>query len=315
MPLAVRIHEGLVWSNRDQRTLLDKMVALLDIVALPQPFYLVADAYYASRKIINGLLARGNHLVTRAKSNAVAYTVHRPHGAKTRGRPRLYGDKVKLASLFGDARTLLCAPSPVYGEDDVTVQYRVCDLLWRPVGRVVRFVLVVHPTRGRCILMSTDTSLEAIEVLRLYGLRFKIELAFKQAVQVLGSFAYHFWMKDMKPLCRRNGNQYLHRQSERYRHGIKRKINAYHLFIHTGVVAQALLQYLAVTFAPIVWASFGSWLRTVRPGIPPSELVVSLALRHSFPEFLLNCAADHNIAKFIAERQDHDRMAAFRMVS
>ena len=32
VPLAMRIHEGLVWSNRDQRTLLDKMLALLDIV-------------------------------------------------------------------------------------------------------------------------------------------------------------------------------------------------------------------------------------------------------------------------------------------
>jgi hypothetical protein len=27
--LAVRIHEGLVWSNRDKRTLLDKMLGLL----------------------------------------------------------------------------------------------------------------------------------------------------------------------------------------------------------------------------------------------------------------------------------------------
>jgi hypothetical protein len=30
--------------------------------------------------------------------------------------------------------------------------------------------------------MSTDTSLCAIEIIRIYGLRFKIEFAFKQAV-------------------------------------------------------------------------------------------------------------------------------------
>jgi hypothetical protein len=29
VPLAARIHEGLVWSNRDRRTLLDKMLGLL----------------------------------------------------------------------------------------------------------------------------------------------------------------------------------------------------------------------------------------------------------------------------------------------
>lgn len=51
VPLAVRIHEGLVWSNRDRRTLLDKMIALLGIVSVKEPFYFVADAYYAARKI------------------------------------------------------------------------------------------------------------------------------------------------------------------------------------------------------------------------------------------------------------------------
>ena len=48
VPLAIRIHEGVVWSNRDRRTLLDKMLALLGIVAIAQPCYFVADAYYAA---------------------------------------------------------------------------------------------------------------------------------------------------------------------------------------------------------------------------------------------------------------------------
>jgi len=55
-----------------------------------------------------------------------------------------------------------------------------------------------------------------------------------------------FWMKEMKPLHRRNDNQYLHRESSGYRNAIKRKINAYHVFIHAGVVSQGLLQYLSV---------------------------------------------------------------------
>jgi hypothetical protein len=37
VPLAPRIHEGLVWSNRDRRTLLDKMLGLLDILAITVP--------------------------------------------------------------------------------------------------------------------------------------------------------------------------------------------------------------------------------------------------------------------------------------
>ena len=86
VPLAIRIHEGLVWSNRDRRTLLDKMLALLGIVAIAEPFYFVADAYYAAHKIVAGLLQQDNHLVTRMKSNAVADTPHHQRGPRKRGR-------------------------------------------------------------------------------------------------------------------------------------------------------------------------------------------------------------------------------------
>jgi hypothetical protein len=315
VPLAVRIHEGLVWSNRDKRTLLDKMLGLLDILAIKAPFYFVADAYYAAGKMVSGLLDQGNHLVTRVKSNAVAYAPAPPKKGKTRGRPKLYGKKIKLKSLLADSKSMQQVASPVYAERNVTLRYRVCDLLWRPAGRLVRFVAVIHPTRGACILMCTDTSLSAVDIIRLYGLRFKIEHSFKQATRQIGSFAYHFWMKDMIPLRYRNGNQYLHRKSADYRSRVKRKMRAYHAFIQAGVVAQGLLQYLAVAAPKLVWDSFGSWLRTIRPGIPPSELVVAEALRQTLPDFLLTPSKSNSLSKFIAERQDAQNMRIFRLAS
>jgi hypothetical protein len=71
-----------------------------------------------------------------------------------------------------------------------------------------------------------------------------------------------------------------------------------------------LLQYLAVAFPQRVWDAFGSWLRTIRPVIPPSELVVANALRHSMPEFLLNSAPSNVFTKFVIERQDTDKTQA-----
>src|ERR1700733_12738039 len=107
-----------------------------------------------------------------------------------------------------------------------------------------RFVAVIHPRCGRCILMTTDTTLEAIEIIRLYGLRFKLEYSFKQAVHTIGTFSYHFWMKRMTPLKRNAGTQYLHRKPPEYRRAVARKLRAYHVFVQAGIIAHGLMQYL-----------------------------------------------------------------------
>jgi hypothetical protein len=323
VPLTARIHEGVVFSNRDRRTLLDKMLSLLDGLRMALPYYFVGDAYYGSGKMIKGLISNGNHLITRMKSNAVAYIPHSEQKDRRRGRPRIYGRKIQLKSLLKKADGMREAPSPVYGENNtrakkrngddgqadlakkqVKIRYRVCDLLWRPAGIVVRFVAVRHPVRGWCILMCTDTSLDALEIIRLYGLRFKIELGFKQAVHTIGAYAYHFWMSSMNPRKRGSGNQHLHREDEEYREAVRRKIRAYHTFIQAGVVCQGLMQYLSATFTDRVWGSFGSWLRTTRDGVPPSEFVVANVLRESLPEFLAGAGTTNIFVKFVLEHRE-----------
>ena len=139
-PLTARIHEGLVFSNRDRRTLLDKLLLLLTALRLPEPGLLVAAAYYACGKIIAGLLDQGGHLISRLKKNACAYTVLPSPQRAGRGRPKLYGTKIRLRDLF--TGPLATMPSPVYDEQGVTLRWVCRDLLWRPAGRVVRFVAV-----------------------------------------------------------------------------------------------------------------------------------------------------------------------------
>ena len=310
VPLACRIHEGTVFSNRDQRTLLDKMILLIDSLGLKQPFYFVADAYYASGKIVRGLLIHGNHLITRVKSNSVAFfpaTPPPPNRPRPKGRPAKYGRKIKVATLLKQTDQLQEAPSPVYGEKGVTLRFRTADLLWRPVGILVRFVVVLHPLRGAILLMCTDLTLSPLEIIRIYGLRFKIEVSFQQALHVIGAYAYHFWMAAMTPLRRVSGNQYLHRKSAEYRNAVRRKIAAYHRYLQLGLIAQGLLQILSATIPTLVWQSFGSWIRTVRPGLAPSEQVVAVALRNTLPEFLASTAKPSILVKFIRDRLDLSR--------
>ncbi len=171
----------------------------------------------------------------------------------------------------------------------------------------MRFVLVEHPTRGRLIVMGTDLSLSALELIACYGYRFKIEVAFKQALHTLGTYAYHFWMMTMTPIPRRSGNQYLHHKSKPYHDHVRRKLAAYHRHVQLGCIAQGLLQYLALYFRRDVWVHFRSWLRTMNPAQPPSEAVVAQALRNTLPEFLLNNSDGHDFKKFILDRTHFER--------
>jgi DDE superfamily endonuclease len=317
VPLSARIHEGLVFSNRDHRTLPGKFLSLVESLGVPESFYLVADAYYACRTMALGLVASGSHLISRLRKNAVAYELApKPDGKRKRGRPRLYGPKIRLFSLFEDSQGgWITADSPVYGEKGVSIRYRSMDLVWRPIRRLARYVFVDHPHRGRVIFLCTDLDLCPLEIIRLYGLRFKIELSFKQAVRTVGVYAYHFWMVTMDSIKSRSGNQYLHHKSAAYRDAVRRKLDAYHRHIQVGLVAQGILQCLAVTAPALVWSHFGSWLCTIRPGTPPSEFVVMAALRHSLPEFLVRSAPANTFTRFLRDRLDLDRAEGLRLVS
>ena len=310
VPLTSEIHEGVVFSNRDRRTLLDRFAALaLSVgVDLNASVLLLVDAYYASAKVLRPLLAAGHHVLCRVKSNAVAYRAAPPPSRPRRGRPRLYGEKVRLRDLWTSQRQAFASLAcDLYGERNVTVRYLSLDLLWRPIGQFVRFVLVEHPRRGRWILLCTDLALSPREIIEGYSYRFKIEASFKAALYTLGTYAYHFWMQAMTPRPRRSGNQYLHHTDDDYRRLVRRKLDAYHRFVQLGCIAQGLLQYLALYHPAQVWTQFRSWLRTMNPAMPPSEAVVAQALRNTLPEFLADAPEDNNLAKFILENTDYER--------
>lgn len=306
VPLTAKIHEGVNFSCKDKRTLLDKAFELLLHLDLPGQYYFVADKYYCSGRLMKRLVENGIHIITMMKKNAVAYyaVVEQKKG---RGRPKKYGVRVKLFSLFNTDLPFITAPMP--GDDKLIIEYYVLKLLWKPLGDLVQFVLVKHPIRGNAIAMSTDLTLNPLDIILAYSFRFKIEVMFKQAIHTIGTFMYRFWLKAMKPIKRGQRNPQLQFSSPEFKEKVAKKLHAYHLFIQLGFIAQGLLQYLSLYHSKNVWASFGTWLRTIRNITLPSEQVVAQSLSRTYMQFLADDSKASIFKKFMRKRVAINQMS------
>ena len=302
VPLGTEIVEGVKFNNKDHRTIFDRTLSFLGGLKLGEPFLLLADAYYGCWKMARGCLKNGAHLLTRVKSNAVAYMRPEP-AAKRRGRPATYGKKVRLRDTFKETDGWSEADCELYGERH-RARFKTKDLMWRPAGVLVRFVFVVLDEKAKCMFMSTDLALEALEIVHLYSLRFKIEVGFKVAKHVTGGFLYHFWMMAMDRLGRNPRTQHLHHKSDKYREGVRRKIRAYHCFMQAGAIAQGLMAAIGILAKDFCWANYSSWMRTMNCSRVPSEWVVQRVLRKTFRELLADTLHAPDWVKFIARHMD-----------
>lgn len=276
IPLRFAIHDGLKRSPSEKATLADKTAALLKETVTTGAL-VVADCAYACRKVLDALREAGLHFLGSVRSNTVAYRPAPDRPEKPgRGRPRKYGERVKLEELFAQKRLFCEASVQLYAELQ-DIRYYSLDLWW--LGHFVRFVLTIFPNGKRKILVCTDLTLSAEAIIMGYSFRFKIEAAFKALVRVLLGFCYRFWMLTMERQKKGGGTQYLHRKSQAYREAVARKVAAYERFVTVAAIALGSLQVVALKWPTTIWARFASWLRT-RPahGIP-SENVVRQTLR------------------------------------
>jgi DDE superfamily endonuclease len=302
VPLAGQIHEGIRFSSKDTRTQLDKMFEMLIGLGISEACYLVLDKYYCSGRFMKQLVSKNIHIVTMLKKGAVAYYPADTQPSSRRGRKKKYGNKVKLFDLFETDLPFITTPLP--GSNNLMIEYCKMELFWKPFGGMVQFVFTRHPTKGNAIAMSTDLTLATTDMIFIYSLRFKIEVMFKQAVHTVGVFLYRFWLKMMKPKTRGSGDQNLQFAPKKFKENVARKLRAYHLFMLLGFIAQGLMQYLSIYYHELVWQKFGTWLRTIRPNILPSEMVTSLAMINTYNEFLVDDEYMSIFKKFLFEKMD-----------
>lgn len=141
--------------------------------------YLTVDGYFMKKDFINPIVKAGLHIITKMRPDAnlrYLYTGPRRPG---RGRPKLYDDKVDCDKI--DKRRI----RECQIDNDAIYYSGVVYSI--SLQKKVRIVYIEHRVTGKYeILLSTDTELCPVSVLKYYRLRFQIEFLIRDAKQHAG---------------------------------------------------------------------------------------------------------------------------------
>ncbi|WP_207683074.1 hypothetical protein [Desulfonema magnum] len=232
------------------------------------PCYVTLDACFSTGpafltfgEAVNDNGEQSVHLITRAKNNYVGYLVPEDSSEKTFREK----DKVSLIKVFDFSER--------FGETEVmisgnlgTVRYFTWDLLWKPVGDIIRFVFVIDGD-DRYILMCSDLTLPAGQIVTIYCYRPKVESMFRTLKHLIGGFCYHFRTKAFPDVGRGEDVRYC-RPDENERKKFDLTLEAIERFVNLSGIALGLLQYLSLTRGSEVLGKYEGWLRTASSDCP-----------------------------------------------
>jgi hypothetical protein len=275
--------DGSSLPKPEKDSIVARMVRLAakSIMRLQQKTFLILDAYFASNVAFEAAAKVKDHLgnslltiIVRAKANFVAFEpAIFSTNQRGRGRPAKYGKKVSLKELFQSRpQDFQTAKISLYGKLE-TIEYLCLDLLWKPVKDRIRFVLVKHGSTP-FILMCSDLTVPALQIIELYGYRFKVEVMFKSLKNTIGSFFYHFWTAALPKFSRKTTETDLSRITDpKDKEKIMATAKAIEIFTFIGCIAMGILQLIALHYPAAVWNRFTGWLRTRTPGVTSVETV------------------------------------------
>jgi hypothetical protein len=153
------------------------------------PIWVVTDGAYAQRPFFKRVLAAGATVISRLRCDAALWSlppVIEPGPKKGRGRPPKYGkeriDLAKRAAHPGGWRTGLFH---LYGQL-VVKQYKTFLATSKPVGGVIRVVLVREPDRW-VPYFATDPDLSVAAILETVADRSALEQVFHDVKEVHGA--------------------------------------------------------------------------------------------------------------------------------
>jgi len=269
--------------------------------AIKEPVVSVLDGFFCKGSTFTTAKAcvseRGEkmlEIITLANVDTSGYTIPVSSGKKKAGRPKIYGDKVKLYNLFSDMSKFNETTLVLYGKL-TKVKYLMLDLIWRPAKNVIRFV-AVDSHLGQIVLMSDSLTLTAEDIITGYAFRYKIEPCFNDLKNTIGGFGYHFWTKALPKRKRWAKNSHDAHQEPLNQKTLNAK-TATEAFVCLSTIAAGILTIIAFSHSREIWSRYPGWIRTQRSCIP-SISIARETLVHDFP-FVLKQAGHFTGFNFI----------------
>jgi hypothetical protein len=253
----------------------DKAVLVLDA------YFSKATAFLAADKVTGEDGNRRLEIVTRGRDDSVGFTLPEPRPKGKRGATPIYGKAIRLSKLFSEKSTFTHAILNLYGKP-TNVAYRCLDLIWKPLKRLIRFVLV-ESERGQMILMCSDLTLSPEDIIMVYCFRFKIETGFDEQKNSMGSFSYHFWTTAF-PKRKRWAKKEYEPQIEHPKRveAVKRATDS---FVCLGTIATGIATIIAFSHSRQIWNRYPGWIKT-RRSVIPSLAVTKETLAQDFMAFV-----------------------------
>ena len=188
---------------------------------------LVTDGGYTRASFLKPVVKQGAVIITRLRKDAVLYDELKQPAKRKRGRPRKYGDRIKLSDAAKRQDGWFKIKVTVYGKQEVK-DVKIFKALYKPAGCMVQVLIVRERSDSFRAFMCTDLSLCAAQILEAVADRFAIEQNFKDLKEIegagqqqvrtiggnIGAFNLNLWLhsivelwawdKDAKVLCNRS---------------------------------------------------------------------------------------------------------------
>jgi hypothetical protein len=143
--------------------------------------YMVADAYFSKKKVVDTMLSLGLHFISRLRDDASLKYIYQGEQTGKKGRPKTYDGKVNVYNFNMTYFT------ENFSDKEMKIYSAI--VYYNAFKRNIKLAVAIYYKNGkevRKLYFSTDLELSAEKIVRYYRSRFQIEFLYRDAKQHCG---------------------------------------------------------------------------------------------------------------------------------